>query len=119
MITRTIGTAIEPMRSAYREQDACGMISPKMTMTMVEVRKPISPDVISAMMIESSEFTPTLPSSSVHSSKFPFSRTGAIRCTSAARAAGWSERGSARALGRGGRRSAPVQTVSASRPRRP
>eukprot|EP00961_Rhodomonas_salina_P185389 2503026-Rhodomonas_salina.1 len=50
---RTRGMHADPILSACREQSDCGRISPKMTMVMVEMRKPVSPDVMSAIRIES------------------------------------------------------------------
>lgn len=40
-------------------------------MAKVDTRKPVMPPVKSAIKIESSAFTATLPSSRVHSSKLP------------------------------------------------
>mmetsp|Transcript_114435 Transcript_114435/g.323521 ORF Transcript_114435/g.323521 Transcript_114435/m.323521 type:complete len:212 (+) Transcript_114435:1278-1913(+) len=76
--TCTNGTVRAPMYNAYREQAACGTISPKITMRPVETRNPTVPLARSAMKMERPEFTATLPKSSVQSSWFPDSRMGAI-----------------------------------------
>mmetsp|Transcript_1931 Transcript_1931/g.4549 ORF Transcript_1931/g.4549 Transcript_1931/m.4549 type:complete len:256 (-) Transcript_1931:148-915(-) len=75
---RTIGTVLAPTCKAYREQAACGRISPKTTMSAVDTRKPTNPLAMSAVRIDSAEFTATLPNSNVHSSWLPDSRMGAI-----------------------------------------
>jgi hypothetical protein len=45
----------------HLEQLACGMISPKMTIRAVDIRKPVVPDVISPIRMASRELTATLP----------------------------------------------------------
>ena len=72
----TIHTAYAPIRSPWRAHTDCGMISPKMTMTIVEISPPTTPDVISAEKIAISELTSVLPTSSVHSSVLPRLRSG-------------------------------------------
>ena len=54
------------------------MTSPNAVISTVEMMKPMVPEVISAVRIEISVFTMTFPISSVHSSRFPFFRTGRI-----------------------------------------
>ena len=76
MITLTNGIVFSPTCNAKREHNACGIISPKTTMTAVDTMKPTRPLVKSAIRIDSMEFTPTLPKSKVHKSKLPFRRTG-------------------------------------------
>lgn len=69
-------------QSGKREHVAWGRISPKMTMTMVEVKKPTRPLVTSAMRMERAEFTATLPRSSVHRRRLPRLRMGMMRWAS-------------------------------------
>mmetsp|Transcript_3599 Transcript_3599/g.9047 ORF Transcript_3599/g.9047 Transcript_3599/m.9047 type:complete len:228 (-) Transcript_3599:219-902(-) len=78
-IKRRIGsTMIEPIRSAWREQVACGMISPKMTMSAVATRPPTTPLVMEPRKMERRAFTSVFVSSSVHSSWLPRLRSGRI-----------------------------------------
>ena len=56
--------------------NACGMISPKITIKNVEKRKPTVPLKIAAVKIAMSELTATFPRRSVQSSKFPCFRRG-------------------------------------------
>ena len=68
-----------PMRSPWREQTDCGMISPKMTMMTVEMMPPMKPLVSVADVIAMSALTSVLPRSSVHSSRLPCRRIGRMR----------------------------------------
>lgn len=64
--------------SAYREQSDYGMISPKIKTIAVEINMPAMPEVRSAMIIESIEFTDTLPINIVQISRFPLFLNGNI-----------------------------------------
>mmetsp|Transcript_25701 Transcript_25701/g.61735 ORF Transcript_25701/g.61735 Transcript_25701/m.61735 type:complete len:229 (+) Transcript_25701:1653-2339(+) len=78
MMTFTAGTVFSPTCKAKREHIACGMISPKITITAVDTRNPTRPEVKSAMRMDSMEFTPTFPRSKVHKRRLPLMRTGYI-----------------------------------------
>mmetsp|Transcript_7419 Transcript_7419/g.21936 ORF Transcript_7419/g.21936 Transcript_7419/m.21936 type:complete len:233 (+) Transcript_7419:1789-2487(+) len=74
--TFTSGIREAPIRSPCRVHMDCGTISPNKTMSPVEMMRPATPLVTSATMILVAALTMVLPSSSVHSSKLPFSRMG-------------------------------------------
>lgn len=67
-----------PTKSAYLEQTAYGMISPKIVMTAVDTSKPVSPFVKSPIKMESPEFTDTFPKRIVHKRRFPLLLKGRI-----------------------------------------
>mmetsp|Transcript_2354 Transcript_2354/g.7056 ORF Transcript_2354/g.7056 Transcript_2354/m.7056 type:complete len:319 (+) Transcript_2354:2211-3167(+) len=69
-------TVEAPTRKACREQVACGKISPKITISPVEMKRPNSESNKFAAKIDKPEFTMTFPNNSVHKSLFPSSRTG-------------------------------------------
>jgi hypothetical protein len=75
----TEGLDHPPTWRAYREQTACGMMSPKMTMRTVETKKPTRPLVRSERMMLMSELTAMLAMRRVHSRRLPSFRIGAIR----------------------------------------
>ena len=73
---RTSGTEALPMAKEYRLQSACGMISPKMTIKIVDKRKPTSPPALSARRMDNRELAPTFPRTSEQSNKLPRFRKG-------------------------------------------
>lgn len=75
---RTSGTHTLPTRSPCRLQNACGAISPKMTIRRVDEMKPTTPPALSASNIDRRAFTATFPNSKVQSKRFPFCRMGYI-----------------------------------------
>ena len=72
----TRGMDDAPTRSAYLLHKAWGRISPKMTISAVEAKKPINDDAMSARVILNKALTATLPNNKVHSNLLPSSRIG-------------------------------------------
>eukprot|EP00953_Heterococcus_sp_UTEX-ZZ885_P038553 19784-Heterococcus_DN1.PRE.1 len=70
--------------SPWREQIACGAISPKIVITTVDSTKPTTALNRPAIRIDSSALTATFTTTSVHSSRLPLSRTGLILLAHAA-----------------------------------
>eukprot|EP00964_Phaeocystis_antarctica_P151461 scaffold119065_cov63-Phaeocystis_antarctica.AAC.3 len=72
----TMTTEAAPIRRPCRLQMDCGMISPKVTMTKVEISPPTRPDVIDALRMAMRALTRVLPRRSVQRSRLPDLRRG-------------------------------------------